>query len=259
MDASVEASGRTVDEAVEQALHQLGLSADDVEIEVVSEGRRGRFGRAGEDARVIVRARESAGGGEPHDGEGDATADGNGDERRPATRRTRAVPAANPPRALDDDAVGRAEDILRELLRLMDVDGAVLRRAPETPGDGLGHASAVLDVSGEDLGVLIGRGGETLSALQYMVNVLANRGADTGFSVSVDVERYRRRRERALLDLAQTAAERAATDGRPVVLDAMPAPERRIIHIALAEDERVVTSSTGGGEHRRVVVEPRRA
>lgn len=265
MGASVEASGRTVEEAVEQALHQLGLSADDVEIDVVSEGRRGRFGIGGEEARVVVRAREGVGvsaPARPADDADDAAAavtEATGDGGKPRrTRRPRETRPAHDPRPVDDEAVDRAEEILRDLLRLMDVDGSVSRRAPETPGDGLGQASAVLDVRGDDLGVLIGRRGETLAALQYVVNVLANRGIETGFSVSIDVEGYRRRREEALHELAARSASRALSGGRPVLLDPMPANERRIVHLALADDERVVTSSTGGGEQRRVVIEPRR-
>jgi len=218
----VEASGKTVDEAIAKALQQLGLERSQVDVEVVSEGRTGLFGLGGESARVLV---------------------------KPLTTEQVAVESAT---------IQMAVDFLRRLLELMDVDAEVTARAPETPGDGLGRSSAVLDVNGDDLGILIGRRGSTLAALQYMVNHMVSRGLKSKALVSVDVERYKRRREEALMGLAQRLAEKVKTSGRTITLEPMPANERRIVHLALAGDPQVVTASLGEGETRKVAISLKR-
>ena len=220
--ADVEASGRTVDEAVEKALQQLGLDRSQVDVEVISEGRAGLFGLGGENARVLVK------------------------------------PLATEQVAVESSTIEMAVDFLRRVLELMDIDADVTARAPETPGDGLGRASAVLDVTGDDLGILIGRRGSTLAALQYMVNHMVSRGLKTKALVSVDVERYKRRREEALIGLAQRLAEKVKASGRTITLEPMPANERRIVHLALAGDPQVVTASLGEGETRKVAISVKR-
>ena len=218
----VEASGKTVDEAIEKALQQLGLDRSQVEVEIVSEGRTGLFGLGGEDARVIVK------------------------------------PLATEQVALESSTIQIAVDFLHRLLELMEIDAEVTARAPETPGDGLGRASAVLDVNGDDLGILIGRRGSTLAALQYMVNHMVSRSLKSKALVSVDVERYKRRREEALIGLAQRLAEKVKASGRTITLEPMPANERRIVHLALAGDPQVVTASLGEGETRKVAISLKR-
>jgi spoIIIJ-associated protein len=166
------------------------------------------------------------------------------------------VSAKSVDEAIDIDlAIG----CLTELLELMEIDGEVTLRAPETPGDGLGRASAVLEVDGDDLGLLIGRRGATLAALQYMVNVMVNRKMRSRVLVSIDAEHYKRRREDALHGLARRMADRVRQTGRSVTLEPMPAAERRIVHLALAQDEQVTTGSVGEGESRKVVIYPRRS
>jgi spoIIIJ-associated protein len=218
----VEGSGKTVDEAIEKALLQLGLDRSQVEVEVVSEGRTGLFGLGGENARVIVK------------------------------------PLASEQVALESSTIQMAVDFLRRVLELMDIDAEVTVRAPETPGDGLGRASAVLDVNGDDLGLLIGRRGSTLAALQYMVNHMVSRSLKSKALVSVDVERYKRRREEALIGLAQRLADKVKASGRTITLEPMPANERRIVHLALAGDSQVVTASLGEGETRKVAISLKR-
>jgi spoIIIJ-associated protein len=260
MDDKLEVSGKTVDEAVEQALLQLGLSRDDVEVEVLSAGSRGRFGLGGEPARVAVRPRD--GGASADGGSAGITEAGDDDEQPPsaeAFEEDEGGEADQEAPVYDAEAVARAEEILRELLRLIDIEAEVEAREPETPGDGLGRALAVLDVEGEDLGLLIGRRGETLAALQYMVNLLLNHGAQGRLSVTIDVEQYRQRREQRLVSMARRAAEEARETGETIFLEPMPPAERRIIHIALADDDRVMTRSEGGGPSRRVAVSARRS
>lgn len=219
--AGVEASGKSVEEAIERALRDLGVTREQVEVEILSEGRGGILGFGAEPARVRVTPRASAGG----------------------------------PGGADTEA---ALEVLRELLRLMGIEATVSARAPETPGDGVGMAKAVLDVNGEDLGILIGRRGETLAALQYTVNLIVGRKFDGQSVFSVDVEGYRRRREQTLRRLALRMAERVKETGRPVTLEPMPAHERRIVHLALAQDPKVVTASLGEGENRKVSISLKR-
>ncbi len=145
-----------------------------------------------------------------------------------------------------------------DLLRLLDIDAAITIRAPESPGDGLGMALAVVDIQGDDLGLLIGRRGDTLQALQYLVNLVVNRRHDQVHSaVTIDVEQYRKRREMQLVDLAERMGERVRRTGSSITLEPMTPAERRIIHIALSEAEGLETNSIGEGENRKVVISAR--
>lgn len=216
----VETTGKNVDEAVENALVELGLERHEVTIEVLVQGRAGLFGIGGEQARVRV-----------------------------------APVSLEMP---EGDDVAFAHETLDTLLRLMDVDGHISVRPPETPGDGAGLARAVFDVEGEDLGLLIGRRGNTLYSLQYLVNVIVSQRFKQGAPFTVDVEGYRRRREESLCDLAFRMAERVRRTGRAVTLEPMPANERRIIHLALSKDPTVGTASVGEGETRKVAISLRR-
>ncbi|MDI6857885.1 MAG: RNA-binding cell elongation regulator Jag/EloR [Dehalococcoidia bacterium] len=215
---SVDVSAKTVDEAIEKALAQLGLDRSEVEIEVVKEGRAGILGIGGEEARVIVRPKETA--------------------------------------ALEGEDVRVAVEVLEKLLSLLGIDATVQVRAPETPGDGVGLVKAVLDVSGEDLGILIGRRGDTLASLQYLVNLIVGRRLKTKTAFGIDVEGYRRRREQSLRKLALSMAERVKATGQTVTLEPMPPNERRIVHLALAKDSAIITESIGEGENRKVAIYP---
>jgi len=216
----VEATGKTVDDAIEAGLAELGLERDEVTIEVLSAGRPGLFGIGGEQARV----------------------------------RLSPVSFETP----EGEEVAFAKETMERFLDLMGIEATISVRAPETPGDGLGRSKAVLDIDGEDLGILIGRRGITLASLQYMLNLAVNRRFGNAAPFHVDVEGYRRRREVWLRDLAFRMAERVRSTGRSVALEPMPANERRIVHIALAKDPTVGTTSVGEGERRKVEISVRR-
>lgn len=151
-----------------------------------------------------------------------------------------------------------AVEVLRTLLRLLSIEADVTVRAPETPGDGVGMVKAILDVHGDDLGILIGRRGDTLASLQYLVNLIVSRKLHTRTIIGIDIAGYRRRREEALKGLALRMAERVKQTGQPVTLEPMPPNERRIVHLALAKDPQVVTHSIGEGESRKVSISLRR-
>lgn len=243
----VEASGKTVDEAIDRALQQLGLTRNQVECEVLNEGRSGILGLGSEPARVLVRPLSEEGSPTVPEPAGDA-------DPMPAEDGASALTAP----ATQDDEIAEGVKTLQTLLDLMGLDTAVQSRVPETPGDGAGMAMAVLDVSGNDLGVLIGRRGETLATLQYVLNLIMRRRTHSRITFAVDVEGYRQRREIALRDLAHRLADRVRASGQSVTLEPMPASERRLVHLALADDPDVLTVSIGEGEARKVAITPRR-
>jgi spoIIIJ-associated protein len=236
--ASVEASGKTVDEAIERALDELDATREDIEFEVLSEPKGGILGVGAADARV--RAWRI--------GEGDTAPDG-------AAVSEAAV--GEDGELIEDDAEMAAQ-MLDHLLELMGITADVSIRDAETPGDGLGMAKAVLDIEGDDLGLLIGRRGETLAALQYLLNLMVGRKLTAHATFTVDVEGYRRRRETQLNSLARRMADQVRRSRRPVTLEPMPPNERRIVHLTLANDAEVETSSLGEGENRKVSISLKR-
>ncbi len=214
---SVEASGSSVEEAKEKALAALGATEEEVEIQVLSQGGRRLLGLGAQEARVRV------------------------------TRR--------PP--LEEDEVARvARESLEGLLLGMGIQAQVSLRREESPLPE-GDSSLILDVTGPDLGILIGRRGETLQALQYMTRLIACHRLQRWANIVVDVGSYKKRRELALSDLAHRMAERAILLGQAVSLEPMPPHERRIIHLALRDHATVTTESVGEGEHRKVVILPK--
>jgi spoIIIJ-associated protein len=115
----------------------------------------------------------------------------------------------------------------------------------------------VLNITGDDLGVLIGRRGETLRTLQYLVRLMVSHRLKHWTDLVVDVQNYRVRRRRALENLAHRVAERVVKEGRTQALEPMPAYERRLVHIALRNHPDVTTQSVGEGERRKVTIVPR--
>ena len=143
----------------------------------------------------------------------------------------------------------KAAKVLREILEHMGVDAEV---SSFDDGD-----RVILDAHGAESGLIIGKKGATLDALQYLVNRIVFRRPNEGPLVVVDAEGYRGRREDALVDLAQRMAEKAVKSGKPVPVEPMSAHDRRIVHMALVENQTVRTESEGEGLFRRVVIFPK--
>ena len=274
---SVEIQAVSVDEAVRLALEELQLGQDDVDIEVLSEEG------PGEDAEALVRVtakgqasqpipRESSGEGRSGRNRrrgrgGEGNRGGNKDwlggrtspQDRPSRRGT-PPPAANGPRPdrVDAEQEQEAKAIVSGLLSRMGIDADVVAvdNPSSVPLGSEDPPTIFLDILGRDLGMLIGRRGEHLSQLQYLINTLINRKLGNWTRVIVDVEGYRSRREESLIGLAERVARQVARSGRSIVLEPMPPNERRIIHLTLRSHPEVSTHSSGEGAQRRITVEP---
>jgi len=159
---------------------------------------------------------------------------------------------------INAEEVDYAAHVADDLLRILDISAELTIREPLTPGDGLGAVRAVIDISGDDLGLLIGRRGDTLFAFQYIVNLIVSRRFPGKGGVTIDVEHYRHRREEQVVSLAQRMADRVRQTGSAITLEPMTAAERRLVHLSLADDPELMTNSIGEGENRKVVISTRR-
>ena len=156
------------------------------------------------------------------------------------------------------DVAEVAKEILEKLLELLGVQAEVSLaiEAPVEAEEGA-TASVSLNISGDDLGILIGRRGQTLASLQYLIRLITAHQTQVRLPIIIDVEGYKRRRYEALRALALRMAEQVSLKKTPFTLEPMPAFERRVVHLALANHPDVTTESTGFGEARKVVILPK--
>jgi len=271
---SIESEGSTIDEAIENALRALEVERDRVAIDILADATRGVLGFGAKKARVraTVRAPLST---RPTDGD---AADVSRETPAPAaSRETATEPAARsrsadapprerrapspprPPRVatpaaptapLDPVLESRCRDLTRELFGLIGVSCDVVVRAGSEGGE------VVVEVTGDSGGLLIGRRGQTLDALEYMLNRIVSRGEPGGPRLVLDIEGYRERRRQYLDALAHRLADKARQTGRAVTLNPMSARDRRIVHLALHDDQTVATRSQGEGHFRRMMIIP---
>ncbi len=295
MADSIEVSAKNVNDATNLALQRLGKKQDEVDIEVLNGGSRGILGIGAEDAVVRVTVRKPPAPPVRPAPEPQRPSVPEPVERpaRPSTRTPRraSAPAAKlasepapaptlasepapAPRlpskpaataeSISDvpaETVAVAAEVVTELLRLMGLKGEVHMRGAEprgsrTPDDGTLTCTA--DVTGDDLGILIGRRGENLTALQYITNLIVSKRTDSNVRVVVDVEHYLVRRYESLRGLALRMADRVKQSHSSITLEPMPPHERRIVHMTLADNPSVSTVSIGEGEERRVVISARK-
>lgn len=158
---------------------------------------------------------------------------------------------------VEDSDVAASRQVLQELLDKMRIRAHVSALWGEAAGEDE-ERPLLLDVHGDDLGMLIGRKGETLAALQYIVRLIVNKQLNTMLNIVVDVEGYKQRREQQLIRLANRLAEQAVQRGQTMTLEPMPANERRIIHITLRDHPQVTTESVGEGSSRKVTIIPKK-
>jgi spoIIIJ-associated protein len=276
--------GKSVEEATEIGLAALGLKRSQVEIEILSRGSRGLLGFGAEDARVRITRippaeketpaprretpapkPEAAAPKQPKPAKPapPPSAEKPAAPSKPAPSESRpaalaATEAAEPAVKPDDqDAGAIAAELLQGMLDRMELRARV--QVVEYRGvlDDDQDPPVMLNIEGEDLGILIGRRAETLAALQYLTRLMVNHRAHRWVNLVVDVEGYKARREEQLVRLAERMAERVVSTGRAVALEAMPPRERRIIHITLRNHAQVTTQSIGEGDQRKVTIIPR--
>ncbi|MFB3880155.1 MAG: RNA-binding cell elongation regulator Jag/EloR [Armatimonadota bacterium] len=250
---SIEQIGRNVEDAVAAALKALKASRDEVEVEVLSEESRGILGSILGYSSAKVRVTRKAPQAPPAEPE-PAPAER---PRQPERERRRAEPRPTAPPTVEvgerSELAERAAAIADDIVRLMGLEAKtiVVEDSPE---------GVSLEVhSDDDLGLLIGKHGQTLSALQLIVAMMANRpmAPDDRRRIVIDAEGYRARRERALQSMARSAAQRAKRSGRPVTISSLNARERRVIHITLADDPAVTTRSEGEEPDRSIIITAR--
>jgi spoIIIJ-associated protein len=159
----------------------------------------------------------------------------------------------------EKNAMDIIKDTLETMLDKMGIEATIDYQQGESSPDEDGEiAPSVYNIVGDELGILIGRRGQTLSCLQYIVKIIAaNRTHDSIPSIIIDVNGYKQKRQQVLKDLAQSVAEQVENSGKSFTLEPMPAYERRIIHMALADHPGVKTESVGFGEDRKVSVIPK--
>lgn len=301
---SIEASGKSIDEAVLQALARLRRRRDEVEVTVLQEPARGTFGIGSKEARVRVTLRPSRVGavitpemadailgpddeelyaededeeeGEFEDEDEEFVEDEEGEfeedelgEEEPASFLT---PQALPPELADSLSLGDMTatggemqevesptredveitvDVLQHILQYMNISATVQVRSTNP---------LTLNIQGihENLGLLIGRRGETLAALQLIVSLIVGHRTKHRMRIVIDAENYRERREENLRSLALRVAQQVRNYRRAIALEAMPPHERRIVHIALSDSKDISTESIGEGDARRVVISLKR-
>lgn len=228
--ATLEVIAQTVDEAIEKGLTDLGLPREAVEITVLDEGGSGLLGLGSRQARVRISILT--------------------DEESETTETTQAISQDD-----KDDVLRLAEEIISELLEKMNLEATVQARYGEE-SDKLPHRPILVDITGNDLSILIGRRAKTLNALQYITRLILGKELEHGIPLSIDVEGYRERREKQVRQLARRVAEQVADTGREQALEPMPANERRFAHLELQDESGVYTESAGTEPHRKVVIFP---
>jgi spoIIIJ-associated protein len=202
----IEITAATVEQAIEKAEAQLGLSRDQFEVEVIREGKSGILGVGGREAVIRV------------------------------------SPITPPER----DVAKVVTQVLDTLLGLLGVAGQVEVLSDEIP--------LALDIHGDDLGILIGRRGQTLAALEYITKLIVAGRLETWLPLRVDIGGYKKRRYDSLQKLALYLAEQVKSRRHAITMEPMPADERRIVHLTLADNPDVTTQSIGEGENRKVVI-----
>jgi spoIIIJ-associated protein len=258
----IESSGNDVEAAITAGLEALDVERDAVRIEVLDEGSRGLLGIGARPARVRLTV-ETAPALQEKPSPAPISEPATEHPPSPAAQAKTTVPEAvsveeasvTPDKETDElqNMAPIARQTLEELLGKMEMRAHVedYVKAPQEKDD---YPKLVLNVQGKDLGILIGRRGETLNALQYLTRLIVGREVQRRVNVVVDVEGYRTRRERSLQQLAKRMAERAVATGRRQVLEPMSPAERRIVHVALRHHPDVITESIGQGESRKVTI-----
>lgn len=277
-EKSGEFRGKTVEAATNAGLAALRLSLDEVTVEIVRPGSRGVLGIGAEDAVVRVAAitagkmepatsarpePEPAAPGRPAPAPTDRTEQRPAPKPTPKTAEPKVVePKGNGGPAGDKDlaAAQTGRELLMGMLERMNLRANVeIVPQSDAEADEDDERSLVLNIVGDDLGVLIGRQNETLSALEFITRLMTNQQTHSRTGFVVDVNGHRAKRAESLRRLALRMADQTVQTGRTVAMEPMPPAERRIVHLALRDHPSVTTQSVGEGDRRKVTIIPKKS
>jgi spoIIIJ-associated protein len=244
---SVEKVGKTIDEAITEALIELGASTEEVIIEVISKGSKGLLGFGAKEARVKVQLKE------------EVKDDFEVSLPKMDVLEKKVLPKKELKKDSEDavvatkeeltEVISLAESFLYKLLKEMSIECTIKSKV-------VNNNRIAISVEGSNMGIIIGKRGETLDAIQYIVNIIANKNREDYIKVMLDTENYRARREETLRKLAYKLSKKAHQTRKPIILEPMNPYDRRIIHSALQDSKIVKTHSEGKEPFRRVVISP---
>ena len=240
---SIEMTGKTVDEALEAALAELHTTRENVDVEILEEAKDALFGLfGGRKARIKVTVKTAQ------------EAEINEEKVAESSKKTEKVVAegeTKQPKTVinNDEAIKMAKEFLLKIFAAMNIKVVMEKFVSKEDG------SITFKLHGADMGILIGKHGQTLDSLQYLTNLVANKNSAERIRIMIDIEDYRERRAHTLTRLALRLAEKVKRSGDRVVLEPMNPHERKIIHMALQNDNRVNTLSEGEDPYRRVAIE----
>ena len=232
---STEKSAKNKEAAIEAALKELGAAREDVDIEVLDEGSKGFLGIGARDARVRVTLKKAQ-----------------SEEAAPAQTSAPVRESKKEERPKKESLSGPEEDakkFLGDIFSAMNLDVSIDAKMDEQ--------SISIDLAGENMGIVIGKRGDTLDSLQYLTSLVVNQRSEDYIKVSIDTENYREKRTEALLALSNRLAEKVTKTGKKFTLEPMNPYERRIIHSNLQDSETVTTYSVGAEPYRKVVIAPK--
>lgn len=245
----IEVSGRTTDEAVQIAAKELGVSTDAVDYEIVEEGAKRFLGLGQSPTTIMAWVREGyVAAAQPAAQPAEPVAEEIVEEAPEAPSEEPAAPAAG------EDADKFESTLLKMLDDILGAMSVVAKPVVKSiSGDEM-----TVEIQGEDVAILIGRHGQTLDALQYLLSIAVNRICGTKWRLVLDAEGYRDRYRDLLVRKAVEYAAAVKSEGQEAELEPQSARDRRIIHMALADDPDVYTYSEGEGDNRHVVISPKK-
>ena len=244
---SEEFSAKTVEEAVKKAMDAFGVNQKALTYEIITEPTKGFLGIGARHAVIKASVIEAETAQEPEVQPTIA-------ESKPAAEKVMTeLPAASEEKRETIDAAEAAEmgrDYLAKIFSEMHLNTDIVVEQKED--------YLIFDIQGEDLGILIGRRGDTLDALQFLLNLVINRRTNAKIKILIDIENYRAKREETLVALSHKLASKAKRPGQKVILEPMNPQERRIIHMTLQDDDGVNTYSEGEEPYRKVIIVPKK-
>lgn len=244
---SIEKRARNVEEAIEAALSELGIEREDAEVEIISEASKGFLGLGAKEAVVKVTAKNAAAVPAEQAQAVETVLSESDEEQAPAAAKA-VAPVAN--KSYDSDKPEEnAKNFISDILGAM---GLEVNVSAVLEGDVVN-----INLEGENMGIVIGKRGDTLDSIQYLTSLVVNQSSEDYIKISIDTENYRQKRSDALIALSNRLAQKVAKSGKKFALEPMNPYERRIIHANLQENEEVTTFSVGKEPYRKVIIAPK--